>query len=118
MPLLNKFRNEGSFGALTEVHFPKAVQFSKTITTLRRMVGGLPDKCHTKTPIVFRGQLSISHITGSLDPIVRYPVCENLESSSHSGLIEACGRELQTDRIGGTDLQASFLGAKLRIVGI
>jgi hypothetical protein len=23
---LNKFRNEGSFDALTEVHFPKAVQ--------------------------------------------------------------------------------------------
>jgi hypothetical protein len=77
MPLLNKFRNEGSFGALTEVHFPKAVQFSKPITTLRRMVGGLPEKCHTKTPIVhvaslaFRGQLSISRVTGSLNSIVR-----------------------------------------------
>jgi hypothetical protein len=50
MPLLNKFRNEGSFGALTEVHFPKAVQFSKTITTLRRIMKSTPSAMQAWSP--------------------------------------------------------------------
>ena len=52
MPLLNKFTNEGSLGVLTEVLFPKAVQFSKNDHTPIEWLVGLPDKCHTRTPVV------------------------------------------------------------------